>query len=115
MMAINTIIQKIKNEPDTVTFSEIISCIDENYIFTPTAFQNGDQYNEAGQNNGSCKVFSFAKLYNLSVAQTLACFGDYYRVDVLNNLDGSDHQNIRNFIVNGWGGVKFESEALTSK
>ncbi len=54
---------------------------------------------------------AFAKLHELSEAKTLALFGDYYRSDVLKNPEGSDHQNIRNFIREGWAGVAFEGEA----
>ncbi|MCL9809482.1 HopJ type III effector protein [Flavobacterium luminosum] len=95
-------------------FQEIIAHIDENYEFTPTAFKNGNQYNQAGENNGSCKVFSYAKMHNLSKEDTLLLFGQYYQ-DVLNTPEGTDHQNIRNFMVYGWEGITFEGEALKSK
>ncbi len=92
-----------------------MAVIDANYAFTPTTFQNGEQLNNAGQNNGSCKLFAFARLHQLSAAQTLQCFGAYYREDVLKHPAGSDHQNIRNFMKYGWGGVEFGGEALTPK
>lgn len=95
-------------------FQEIIAHIDENYEFTPTAFKNGNQYNQAGENNGSCKVFTYAKMHNLSKEDTLQLFGQYYQ-DVLNTPEGTDHQNIRNFMVYGWEGITFEGEALKSK
>ena len=44
------------------SFQETIAFIDENYHFTPTAFKNGNQHNNANENNGSCKIFAFAKL-----------------------------------------------------
>jgi len=50
----------------------------------------------------------------LDAQQTLACFGDYYRVDVLQNPEGVDHQNIRNFMTYGWDGVAFKGEALVA-
>lgn len=68
--------------------------------------------NEANQNNGSCKIFSFAKMNNLSEKDTLALFGDFYRNDVLQNPEGEDHQNIRNFIKYGWNGIQFTEDAL---
>jgi len=34
----------------------------------------------------------FAQLQQLSQAETLACFGKYYREDVLQNPEGDDHQ-----------------------
>lgn len=98
-----------------ISFQEVIAYIDAHFDFTPTAFKNGDTYNEAGQNSGSCKVFSFAKLTGLSQQQTLNCFGDYYKKDVLQNPDGTDHQNIRNFIKYGWDGISFENQALQPK
>jgi hypothetical protein len=110
-----TLLYKIHNSPESISFSEVISYIDANFDFTPTRFVNGKTVNEAGQNNGSCKVFSFAKLNNLNQEQTLALFGDYYRIDVLGNPEGSDHQNIRNFINSGWEGIQFEGQALSQK
>lgn len=92
-----------------------MAVIEANYDFTPTTFKNGKTVNEAGQNSGSCKLFAFAQLQNLSVDQTLACFGQYYRNDVLKNPEGTDHQNIRNFISYGWEGISFEGTALSNK
>ncbi|KMT65155.1 HopJ type III effector protein [Catenovulum maritimum] len=109
----NTLIQKVKTSPNAVEFSEVIETIDSSYEFTPTEFANGDLVNQAGQNNGSCKIFAFAKLNQLSDSETLALFGHYYRQDVLENPEADDHQNIRNFIKNGWSGISFTSDALT--
>lgn len=109
------ILEQLKASPETIDFKEVINFIDENYDFTPTKFNNGEAVNEANQNNGSCKVFSFAKLNALSKDETLALFGDFYRIDVLQNPEGTDHQNIRNFIEFGWDGISFEGEALKSK
>ena len=114
-MTIVELVEKIKTQPANIQFSEIIETVDANFTFTPTAFKNGETMNEANQNNGSCKVFSFAKNQNLTKEETLACFGDYYRIDVLKNPDGTDHQNIRNFITFGWEGIAFEGEALSEK
>lgn len=109
------ILEQLKNSPETIDFNSVIAFIDEDYDFTPTKFTNGNTVNEANQNNGSCKVFSFAKLNQLSKEETLALFGDFYRTDVLKNLEGTDHQNIRNFIEFGWDGISFEGEALRKK
>ncbi len=114
-MELNDFLKKLDTAPDSVAFNDTIALIDAHYDFTPTAFDNGATRNEAGQNNGSCKLFSFAKLNNLTKGQTLACFGDYYRKDVLGNPNGADHQNIRNFMKTGWEGIKFEGEALRRK
>lgn len=109
------IIEQLKEDAATIQFNDVITFIDENYDFTPTKFTNGNTVNEENQNNGSCKVFSFAKLNNLSKEETLALFGAFYREDVLGNPEGSDHQNIRNFMEFGWDGIQFEGEALHKK
>jgi hypothetical protein len=42
-------------------------------------------------------------------------WGEYYR-EVLADAGGDSHQNIRNFMKNGWEGVPFENGiALTKK
>ncbi|SFU15425.1 HopJ type III effector protein [Algoriphagus locisalis] len=109
------LLEQISQAPNTIVFSEVIAYIDANFTFTPTRFTNGNTVNEAGQNNGSCKIFSFAKLQNLTPSEMLSLFGDYYRKDVLKNPEGSDHQNIRNFMETGWEGIEFEGEALKEK
>lgn len=114
-MNIDTFIESINSNPDSIQFTDTIAIIEENYEFTPTAFQNGLLKNDAGQNSGSCKLFSFAQLHKLTEAQTLICFGDYYRVDVLQHPDAQDHQNIRNFMKFGWNGIAFQGNALIRK
>lgn len=111
-MQLQDFLHRLYTNPDNIQFNDTIATVDANYLFTPTRFRNGEQINEAGQNSGSCKLLSFAQLQGLDTAQTLACFGDYYRVDVLQNPAAQDHQNIRNFIKYGWAGVHFESQAL---
>ena len=106
------ILEQLKNFPETINFNDVIVFIDENYNFKPVRFVNGSIVNEANQNNGSCKIFSFAKMNNLSEKDTLALFGDFYRNDVLQNPEGQDHQNIRNFIKYGWDGIQFTEDAL---
>ncbi len=114
-MKLQAFLQRLAETPDAIAFSDTIAAIEAAYDFTPTAFRNGGLVNEAGQNNGSCKIFSFAQLHQLSPQHTLHCFGDYYRKDVLGNPDGTDHQNIRNFMRAGWAGIAFEGRALTPK
>lgn len=111
-MNLQAFLQKLHQHPDTVEFADTIAAIEAAYAYTPTAFRNGEVSNAAGQNAGSCKIFSFAKLQGFTEAQTLACFGRFYREDVLQHADAGDHQNIRNFMRSGWAGVSFESEAL---
>lgn len=106
-------LDKIKTEMETIQFNETMEYIDKHYTFTPTAFLNGTIKNEANQNNGSCKVLYFALLHQLNETQTLHLFGEYYRKDVLQHPDNTDHQNIRNFMQFGWNGIKFDQPALS--
>lgn len=114
-MNLDAFLTRLNNDPASLTFDDTMAVISAVYDFTPAAFTNGDTRNEAGQNSGSCKLFAFAMLNKLSKEQTLACFGAYYRDDVLKNPQGSDHQNIRNFMKYGWDGVKFDSMPLAVK
>ncbi len=114
-MTLDSFLTKLNETPNQIEFNDTIATIEALYDFTPTAFENGDLRNEAGQNSGSCKLFSFAKLQNFTVEQTLSCFGAFYRIDVLENPEASNHQNIRNFIKTGWDGVLFEGNALVIK
>ncbi|MCS3868798.1 DNA-binding IscR family transcriptional regulator [Chryseobacterium ginsenosidimutans] len=107
--------EQLEKSAEEIQFKEVIAFIDEHYDFTPTKFINGNTVNEADQNNGSCKVFSFGKLNDLSKDEVLSLFGDFYREDVLKNPAGTDHQNIRNFIEFGWDGISFKGEALKRK
>jgi len=108
-------LKKLKSTPDIIEFSEIMDVIESEYDFHPTAFKNGDIENSESENLGSCKIFSFGQMHGLSEEQTLACFGAYYREDVLQNPNANDHQNIRNFIQSGWNAIKFSGNALTTK
>lgn len=114
-MSITSFLEKLKQAPNDISFSETIAVIEENYDFTPTSFYNGAQHNAAGENSGSCKLFAFAQLQNLSQPETLACFGAYYFEEVLGDPEGTNHQNIRNFIKTGWHGIQFDGEALKLK
>jgi hypothetical protein len=114
-MIIHDFLDKLIQTPEAITFAETIAVIESNYDFTPTAFHNGNQHNAAGENSGSCKLFAFAKIQELSQAATLACFGAYYFEKVLGDPQGTNHQNIRNFMQFGWDGIQFEGEALALK
>lgn len=113
-MNLNDFLKKLNDTPGSIDFTDTIAVIDALYDFTPSTFQNGEQLNAAGQNNGSCKLFSFARLHKLSKEQTLHCFGNYYR-DVLNTPTGTDHANIRNFMKYGWDGIEFDGTPLKPK
>ncbi len=99
-------------------FEDTIAMISANFDYTPTRFSNGlsdgKVINEAGKNEGSCKIFAFAKLMALDETTALKCFGRFYQ-DVLNTPDANDHQNIRNFMKDGWAGIRFDRDALQAK
>ena len=97
-----------------IKFADVIAYIDARYQHTPTAFQNGKQANAATENQGSAKVFSFAQLNGLDQAQTLSLFAEHYAA-VLATPEATDHQNIRQFMQNGWDGIQFVGQALTAK
>jgi HopJ type III effector protein len=105
-------LQKITTRPQQLSFEEVIAFIDARYRFTPTAFTNGTLHNEAGQNNGSCKIFQFALLHQLTKDETLNCFVHFYREHVLQNPAGTDHPNIRHFMRTGFEGLQMEGLAL---
>ena len=114
-MNLEQLLNTLNTAPETVAVADVIAVIDEAYVFTATAFKNGNTQNDAGSNNGSCKIFAFAKIHQLSKEETLSCFGKYYSEDVLKNPSGEDHQNIRNFMAKGWEGIKFDGDALHKK
>lgn len=99
---------------ESISFKEVIAFIEMHYQHVPTAFKNGATYNEATQNQGSAKVFTFAQLNTLNEADTLALFAEHYQA-VLKTPAGTDHQNIRQFMLHGWSGIVFEGQALVTK
>ncbi len=117
-MFLSVFIQKIQ-AGERVSFNDTMAVIAEHYHYQPTEFQNGfaaDALSSpAGTNEGSCKIFAFAKLQQLDQQQTLGLFGDYYWQDVLGNPTGTDHRNIRLFMQHGWAGIAFKGAALTPK
>lgn len=114
-MELNAFLEKLKNDPESIEFQDSMAVIENTYDYTPTSFTNGSAVNETGQNEGSCKILAFAYINNLSITETLNCFGSYYRDDVLGNPTGDDHQNIRQFILDGFDGVKFDVLPLKLK
>jgi len=116
-MTLPEFLQKIA-AADSISFDETQSMILDNYQYQPVAFHNGmgkqRLSNAAGSNEGSCRIFAFAKIHAFNKAQTLNLFGEHYQ-HVLQNPHGSGHQNIRNFIKFGWAGIAFDDEALTPK
>ena len=97
-----------------IKFADVLAYIEDNFDYTPTAFKNGQQLNAANENQGSAKVFSFAKIKQLNQAQTLSLFAEHYEA-VLATPEANDHQNIRQFMQHGWDGIEFEGQALIAK
>lgn len=95
-----------------ISFNDVLNFIDDFYRYTPVSFTNGDIVNEVGENEGSAKVFGFAKLHGLSQLDTLKLFGEHYD-SVLATPNGVDHPNIRNFIHWGWQAFLMEKNPLT--
>ncbi len=114
-MTLQDFLDKLHAEPDSIEFAETIETIESNYEYTPTNFTNGTQFNKAGENEGSCKILAFAYINNLTVTETLNCFGHYFREDVIGKPAGDDHQNIRQFILGGFEEVKFDVLPLQFK
>jgi len=114
-MTISEFKTKLSETPQSIQFADTMAVIEEYYDFTPTPFTNGDLENAAGENSGSCKLFSFAKEQGLSEEETLACFGSIYFEEVLGDPDGTGHQNIRNFMQTGFNGLIFHGAALKAK
>jgi hypothetical protein len=117
-MSLAAFLEKITRNA-AVGFDETLAVIAENHHYQAVEFCNGLNddilINHAGTNEGSCKIFAFARLHRLDQQQTLNLFGDYYRLDVLNDPEGTGHQNIRNFMKHGWAGIAFKGEALTAR
>ena len=110
------LLERLEQDPESVAFEQVMDLIAEHYRYTPTRFVNGSAddplINEAGSNEGSCRIFALGLLLGLDEPSTLACFGRYYREDVLGHPGGSDHMNIRSFMRHGWSGIRFDAPAL---
>lgn len=117
--SIELFLQDLTARPDDIAFERTIAVIAQHYDYTPTTFRNGlgdsAVVNAAGTNEGSCRIFAFARLQQLTQAATLACFGRFYREDVLQHPQGTDHANIRTFMRDGWAGIAFDGEPLRAK
>lgn len=118
-MTLRELLEQIRYQPELVEFEAVMSVITDSYHYIPTRFVNGRgslcQINEAGNNEGSCKIFAFAQIHDLSPKETLACFGRFYREEVLQEPDGISHGNIRAFMISGWNSVAFDEPALINK
>ena len=108
-------LEKVRRMPERVEFEDTIAVIEANYAFSPCAFDNGDVHNAAGQNNGSCRILAFAQMQGMAEGEALACFGRYYREDVLKHPQNQDHANIREFMRKGWAGLNWHGTPLVAR
>lgn len=98
-----------------IVFQDVMDLINKYYEVGLIEFKNGDVVNKPGENEGSAIIFSYAAISGLDKESTLKLFGEHYR-DTVADPDGDSHQNIRNFMKNGWDGIPFENGvALTKK
>lgn len=97
-----------------VEFKDVLTHIDDLYLYSPSSFKNGLQNNSENENQGSARVLFYAKINNLSKEEALELFAEHYTA-VLSNPAGTDHQNIRQFQSSGWDSVHFDNDVLTKK
>ncbi|WP_160068537.1 HopJ type III effector protein [Sphingobacterium bovisgrunnientis] len=111
-MTLNELLQQLESKQ--IVFKDVLAHIEENYNYTASAFTNGTQQNSASENQGSARVLFFAELNKLTKEQTLSLFAEHYDA-VLSTPEGTDHQNIRQFMANGWDAVQFDNDVLSAK
>ena len=68
-----------------------MAVIEAEFKYEPIAFSCGEAVSKAGENQGSAKIFSFAKMAGLPEDATLQLFGRFYRE--VRQLE-SDPQNV---------------------
>ena len=115
MLQLERFLNRLRTHPEAIEFPDTVALINRLYRFVPTSFRCGTVINEAGRNNGACKLFAFARLHDLPVEETLALFGAFHRSDVLRDPDGDSHPNIRQFMLTGWQGIEFDDVALRAR
>jgi hypothetical protein len=115
MTSLIQFIENLTTKPESIDFTDTMAIINEHYDYQATTFYNGELLNDAGTNEGSCKIFAFALMNDLDEQYVPHLFGNYYREDVLKQPNGKDHGNIRNFLQQGTKGLCFHGNALTVK
>jgi len=65
-MTLNDYLKNLAENPKSIQFTDTIAVIEANYTFTACDFNNHGLLSSASENNGSCKIFAFAKLHQLS-------------------------------------------------
>lgn len=93
-------------------FADTLAFIEQNYRYTPQAFDNAGLHNPAGSNQGSCKILGLALLEQLSSEQALLAFGEHY-IYVLATPNETEHANIRHLLKHGLEAVSFNELPLS--
>ena len=80
-MTLSALLERLRrSEAD---FEDSIAFVNAHYDYTPTRFTNGlgsdAVVNEAGKNEGSCRLFALAHVNGLSESDTVQLFGRFYR------------------------------------
>lgn len=63
---------EMNDSDDLLMFEDVIGVIDEHYEYGLIKFKNGDMVNEAGENEGSAKILSYAALSGMSKEMTVS-------------------------------------------
>jgi hypothetical protein len=108
----NDFLQQLQQ--DDFVFETTLKFIETHFNFTPSAFNNGGVENSQEQNQGSCKIFSLAQLFELTQQQALCCFGQHYR-DVLATPEVDNHHNLRRVLKDGLENISFDQFPLEQK
>ena len=118
-MARDELIERLRLAPEHVSSEGVVAFIKDRFDDTPAGFAVGPVddriVSAAGDNEGSCKISTFARLNGLTDAQTLACFGRYNRDAVPGHPDGTDHPNIGAFMRHGLDAAAFEKQPLVRR
>ena len=104
-----------KMDPTSIRFAATMDALNASYDTRPVPFSVGATHSEAGQNNGSALIISFAKHVGLTKDEALALFGEHY-ASVRAEPEGTSHSNIRSFMAGGFACVSFpEGLAIINK
>lgn len=68
---LDAFLKQIKSKPTAIEFEQTMAAIEDGFDYSPVAFSCGEVVSTAEQNQGSAKIFSFAKLQKLNQKTTL--------------------------------------------
>ena len=70
-----SLLNLLRSNPESIDFEQTMDIINFWYYYTPRAFSCGELASTKEENQGSAKIFSFAKLNNFDKTLTLLLFG----------------------------------------